>query len=288
MNISSMTAKIIAGIITVILAPVVGGLLNGIDRKISARMQSRQGPPITQPFYDVIKLFGKERIAVNRFQDIYVIVYALFIATGAVMLFTGQDLLMLVFVLAIGDVALVMGAMSVRSPYSRIGAEREIIQIMAAEPVIILTVIGIYLVNNSFLGSYIYTKDKPLLFSLPLLFIALLIVLTIKLRKSPFDFSSSEHAHTELLRGFTTEFSGFQLAMIEIGEWIETVVMLGLVAIFWAQPIWAGILIAVAAYLIEILVDNVSARTTWGWMLKFVGIVGLCLSIANIIWLYLR
>lgn len=283
-----MTAKIIAGIITVILAPVVGGLLNGIDRKISARMQSRQGPPITQPFYDVIKLFGKERIAVNRFQDIYVIVYALFIATGAVMLFTGQDLLMLVFVLAIGDVALVMGAMSVRSPYSRIGAEREIIQIMAAEPVIILTVIGIYLVNNSFLGSYIYTKDKPLLFSLPLLFIALLIVLTIKLRKSPFDFSSSEHAHTELLRGFTTEFSGFQLAMIEIGEWIETVVMLGLVAIFWAQPIWAGILIAVAAYLIEILVDNVSARTTWGWMLKFVGIVGLCLSIANIIWLYLR
>ena len=283
-----MAAKIIAGIIVVILAPIVGGLINGIDRKISAHMQGRKGPPITQPFYDVIKLFGKERIAVNKVQDIYVIVYALFIAAGAVMLFTGQDLLMLVFVLAIGDVALIMGAMSVRSPYSRLGAQREIIQMMAAEPVIIFTAIGVYLVNHSFLASYVYSNGKPLLFSLPLQFIALLVVLTIKLRKSPFDFSSCEHAHSELIRGFTIEFSGFQLAMIDVGEWTESVVMLGLVGMFWAQPIWTGVLFAAIAYLIEILIDNISARTTWAWMLKFVGIAGICLSVANMIWLYLR
>ena len=44
----------------IVLAPFIGGLLEGIDRKISARMQRRVGPPITQPFMDVAKLFNKE------------------------------------------------------------------------------------------------------------------------------------------------------------------------------------------------------------------------------------
>lgn len=284
----NLFAKIIIGIIVVVFSPVVGGLLSGIDRKISARMQGRQGPPIMQPFYDVLKLFGKERIAVNKMQDVYAIIYLLFNAVAAVMLFIGSDLLMLVFVLAIGDVALIMGAMCVRSPYSRIGAQREIIQMMASEPVIILMAVGIYLVNHSFLGVYVYASSTPLLASLPLQFIALLIILIIKLRKSPFDFSSSHHAHQELIKGLMMEYSGFQYAVIEIGEWFELVLLLGFVAILWAQPIWAGILLAALSYLLLILVDNISARTTWGWMLKVAGFAGIGLSIANIVWLYLR
>jgi formate hydrogenlyase subunit 4 len=288
MDMNFLPNKIIFGILIVVLAPLVGGLLSGIDRKVTARMQGRQGPPIIQPFYDVIKLFGKERIAVNKMQDIYVISYLLFNAAAAVMLFTGSDLLMLVFVLAIGDVSLVMGAMSVRSPYSRIGAQREIIQMMASEPVIILTAVGVYLVNHSFLGIYVFANSKPLIFSLPLQFIALLVALTIKLRKSPFDFSTSHHGHQELIKGLTMEYSGFQLAIINVGEWIELVLLLGFVGVLWAQPFWAGLLLAAIAFLLEILVDNISARTTWAWMLKVAGFAGLGLSIANIIWLYLK
>ncbi|MGZ3635594.1 MAG: NADH-quinone oxidoreductase subunit H, partial [Syntrophales bacterium] len=44
--------------LTLVGAPIVGGLLFGIDRKITARMQGRYGPPIIQPFYDFIKLLG--------------------------------------------------------------------------------------------------------------------------------------------------------------------------------------------------------------------------------------
>lgn len=272
----------------VIVAPIFGGLLTGIDRKISAHMQSRIGPPILQPFYDMFKLFAKERFAVNNMQDICVIIYLLFTAASAVMLFTGQDLLIFVFVMAIGDVALIMGAMSTRSPYSRIGAQREIIQMMISEPVIIFVVIGAYLVNGSFLSSYIYSSDEHLIFDLPLLFIALLIILTIKLRKSPFDYSSSHEAHQELIRGLTIEFSGSQLALINIGEWFEVVIYLGLVALFFAQPFYVGAIIALVAFLLEILVDNICARVNWAWMLKAVGATGIGLSVANLVWLYLR
>lgn len=285
---SQLTVEIIKAILVVLLAPVAGGLLSGLDRKITAHMQGRQGPPVTQPFYDVAKLLGKERVAVNKMQDVYALSFLIFTAAALVMLLTGQDLLMTVFVLAFGSVALIMGAMSVRSPFSRVGAQREIIQLMAAEPVIILTAVGVYLTNGSFMASRVFAEPTPLIVSLPLQFLALLLILTIKMRKSPFDFSTSHHGHQELIKGLTMEFSGFQLAAIEIGEWLETVLLLCLVAMFWSQPLWVGVLLAVAAFVLELVIDNISARTTWTWMLKIVLIFGLGLSVANIVWLYLR
>lgn len=285
---SHIGIEILTGIAVLIGAFIAGGLISGLDRKISAHMQGRKGPPVIQPFYDVIKLLGKQRFAVNIMQDIYAAGFLIFTAAAVVLLFTGSDLLMIVFVMAFGSVSLIMGAMSVRSPYSRIGGQREIIQLMAAEPVIILMAVGVYLVNGSFMVKAIMTKSSPLIASMPLSLIALLVVLTIKLRKSPFDFSTSHHGHQELIKGLTMEFSGFQLATIEIGEWLETVLLLGLVGLFWANPIYIGVIIAVVAYLLEIIIDNISARTTWSWMLKVVAVLGFGLSTINLIYLYLR
>lgn len=52
----------------ILLAPGVGGLLQGVDRKATARMQGRQGPPLLQSFYDVGKLLGKETKYMNHIQ----------------------------------------------------------------------------------------------------------------------------------------------------------------------------------------------------------------------------
>ena len=59
----------IAVILYVLFAPVLGGLMEGVDRKISARMQGRIGPPILQPFYDVIKLFNA--VLVIQLKDLH-------------------------------------------------------------------------------------------------------------------------------------------------------------------------------------------------------------------------
>lgn len=275
-------------VVTFIAAPFIGGLLNGIDRKITARMQNRQGPPILQPFYDVLKLFGKERIIVNSTQMVYVIGYFLFALASLAMLVLKQDLLMLIFIMAFANIALIMGAMSVRSPYSKIGAQREIIQMMAYEPVLLFMVVGVYITTGSFMIDSIFELENPLLFNLPLVFLAFLYVLTIKLRKSPFDFSTSHHGHQELVKGLTTEFSGPQLAIIEVTHWYELVLLLGLISLFFAKPIWVGILISLACYFVEIVIDNISARVTWKWMLKATGLVGIGVALTNIIWLYIK
>jgi formate hydrogenlyase subunit 4 len=191
------------------------------------------------------------------------------------------------FILAFSGIALIMGASSIRSPYSKIGAQREIMSMMAYEPVLLLMVVGVYKATGSFMISGIFEHEKPLLFSLPLVFLSFLFILTIKLRKSPFDFATSHHGHQELIQGLTTEFSGTQLALIELTDWIDLVLFMGLISLFFAQPLWVGILIALVCYFIEILVDNVSARMTWQWMVKITWVAGIGVALVNIIWMYL-
>ena len=226
---------VIGAILFLILAPLAGGLIAGIDRKLTARMQGRVGPPILQPFYDVGKLFEKEDVVVATAQNFYVLAYLAFIALSGALFFAGGDLLLIIFAFTLAHVFLVLGAYSAHSPYSHIGAERELIQVMAYEPMIILAAVGLYMVSGSFYVSDIATSAVPAIVYLPGVFLGLLVILTIKLRKSPFDIATSHHAHQEVVKGVTTEFSGSTLGQIEIAHWYENVFLLGLVYLFFAD-----------------------------------------------------
>jgi len=274
-------------IATIVLAPIVGGLLFGIDRRITARLQGRFGPPILQPFYDLFKLLGKESIAVSNMQFVWIYAYLILMIASLLCLVLQSDFLVLVFLLGFAGVSLVLGGFSTKSPYSHFGANRELLQILAYEPVLLLLAIAIYAQNGTFLISTIVSNQQPLLLSLWPLFIAVLYVLTIKMRKSPFDISTSHHAHQEIVKGVTTEYSGPFLALYELAEWYEIVLVLGIIVLFWANPLWIGLLIAFAAFLLELVVDNIAARMTARWMVRLSWSVGLTLGILNIAYLYI-
>ncbi len=137
-------------ILYIILAPFIGGLIAGVDRRISARMQSRYGPPILQPFYDIFKLMNKSSIAVNPQQRLYIICFIVFVIISGAIFFGGGDLLLAIFALTLASIFLIIAAYSTFSPYAYIGAEREMLQIMAYEPMVILTTVGMYMVTKSF------------------------------------------------------------------------------------------------------------------------------------------
>jgi ech hydrogenase subunit B len=278
-------ALILAGLVA---APLVGGLINGFDRILTARFQARVGPPVVQPFYDVVKLLGKEKMVVNVWQAFCAYGYLAATAISVVLFFLQSDLLLILFIQAVGAVFLVVGALSSASPYSQVGAHRELLQILSYEPLLVLVTVGIYLETGSFKIRQVYSWDEPLLLKLPFLFVVLGYALTIKLRKSPFDLSTSHHGHQELVKGLLTDYSGPFLALTEIGHWFEVVLILGLCSLFWATS-WMGMITIVAAtYFLEIMIDNVSARMTWRWMLGYVWAIGLTLSVVNLVWLYVR
>jgi ech hydrogenase subunit B len=267
-------------------APIVGGLLVGLDRILSARMQSRWGPPLLQPFYDVAKLFRKETIVVRRSQNFYVYFFFVFMVFTTVLFFTGGDILLTIFALTLASIFLILGAYKASSPYSFIGAERELILMMAYEPMVLLTAVGMYLVTRSFIVIDIARSPQLLVLSLPGLFVGFVITLVFKMRKSPFDISASHHAHQEIVRGITTEFSGRTLAFIEIAHWYETAVVLGMVALFFAAVPWLAAVAVAVVFVTVILIDNVFARVKWQLALASAWITAAALGVGNILVVY--
>ena len=281
-----MISNILKILGVLIISPIAGGIMAGLDRKVTARLQGRVGPPILQPLYDVIKLLLKENIAVSRFQNIYVLIYLAFIAASVVMLTMETDLLTIVFVFTVANVALITGAMGTGSPYAKVGALREIIAMLCYEPIVLLYVVGMYILSGSFRISSIAMMSKPMLVTMPVLYGAMVFVMIIKLKKSPLDLSTSHHGHQELVKGITTEYSGPALAVIEISHWYESIFLLGLMFLFFKQNVPVGLLVAAAAYAGTILIDNTCGRLTWQWMVKVTWGIVIELCAVNILFLY--
>jgi ech hydrogenase subunit B len=278
--------NIVWAIVFVLVAPVIGGLVSGIDRKITAHMQGRVGPSIFQPFYDVGKLFEKENAVVNETQIFYVVCYIIFIAFTGALFFGGGDLLLVIFALTLAQIFLVLGAFAANSPYSYVGAERELLQIMAYEPMVILTAVGMFVATRSFNVVDIATSTTPVVLLIPGIFLGFLYVLTIKLRKSPFDISTSHHAHQEIVKGLTTEFSGPTLGLIEIAHFYETVFLLGFIYLFFGWNPLVGVVAVVLIYLLEILIDNTNARVKWQLVVKSSWMIAAIVSVINLAALY--
>jgi Formate hydrogenlyase subunit 4 len=269
---SIIAIRILSAAAFVILAPLVGGLLDGVDRKITARMQGRVGPPILQPFYDVIKLMNKQLLDVERMQGLIILSFLFFMIFTGALFFAGVDMLLCMFALSTAEMFLILAATITHSPYSYIGSQRELMQMFCYEPMILLVPIGFYLATGSFkaIGT-IMSATSPIIYT-PGFFIAFIVVLTIKFRKSPFDFSTSHHAHQEVIKGITTEMVGIRYAFMTIAEWYETVFLLAIVGLYFVNQNWwsylIGLAVILAVYFFEILIDNTSARVKWGTMLR--------------------
>ena len=285
---NTVVIKIIWAVAYLLLAPLIGGILEGFDRKISARMQRRVGPPLLQPFYDVGKLLHKQTINVTKSQSFLMLSYLIFMMITGVMFFIGTDILMCMFVLSTAAMFLYFASTVTSSPYSTIGASRELIQMMAYEPAVLLTCVGFYVVRKTFEVDSIIKADDSAIKYLPGVFVAFVFVLTIKMRKSPFDISTSHHANQEVIKGVTAELGARNLAYFQITEWYENVLLMGIVGLFIinSNPISIPVAIAVVLfiYFLEILIDNCSARMKYGNMLFLAWTVTLIASGCNI-WL---
>lgn len=284
---TAMVKPLISVFAYILLAPFAGAILAGIDRKISARMQGRQGPPIMQPLYDVGKLLKKETRITNSVQVVYLVTFLIFIIITGAMFFAGMDLLMVFFILTTANLFLVVAAYASGSPYAAMGANRELMQMMAYEPMVLIFSVGLYVITGTFrVDEIVSSYHLPAIVYLPGIFIGFVFILTIKLRKHPFDLSTSHHAHQEMVKGITTEFSGEMFAITEVAHWYESVFLMGVVGLFFLNAKWWSILIALAgisiAYFVMILVDNTNARMKWQKMFRNSWLVTIIVGALNV------
>ena len=268
-----MTAfSMICVVIYLLFAPFIICVLSGVDRIVTARMQGRRGPKLMQPWYDLIKLFSKESTAVNSIQKILVMAHCFFAIFSGAIFFAGGDILLVLFALTMAEVFLILGAYSVNAAYSEIGAQRELLQMMAYEPMTLLTAAGFYLAAGSFRVTDIISGSIPLILKMPGFFIGFCFVLVVKLRKSPFDLATSHHANQEVIKGLTGDLSGPAYGFSLLAELYEEALMLGMAGLFFLTAdrmsiIAVFVAIAVIMFIMS-LIDNIFPRVKWETLLK--------------------
>ena len=96
----------------------MGGLIDGIDRKLSARMQGRVGPRLLQPFYDVAKLLRKAPASVNTMDDTYMACALIFTVVGGGIFVSGSNTLLCAFMVTLAAIFVVLASASTQSPFA--------------------------------------------------------------------------------------------------------------------------------------------------------------------------
>ena len=201
---------------------VIGGLLSWFDRKITAKVQFRKGPPLLQPFYDFIKLMGKETILPTKgasFTFLAAPVFAVFgAAISAVFILlpvfnieTGfmGDIIVIIYLLNIPSLTYIIGAVASGNPLASVGASREMKMILSYEVPFLLVLTSIIIksgmtIKFSEIIAY-QAQNGAFIGSLSGIigFIVALFCIQAKLGLVPFDIAEAEG---EICDGITIEF----------------------------------------------------------------------------------
>ena len=204
-----------------LLAP----FFDGVIRRVAARVQSRQGPPLMQSLYDVLKLLGKENIDSSgmlpfrlaplvAFASILCVISILPLAGRPTALTHYADTLSLIYLLTLGGVAVLMGAFSSKNIYALIGASREMTTMIMVEPILfMILLLGVLKTGSLDLGTVLYgASAKDYGWPGALMVIVSLFALQAFVGRQPFDIAEAEQ---EILGGPFIEYSGPNYALFK-------------------------------------------------------------------------
>ncbi len=250
--------------ILIILAPFIGGLVYGCERKLKARFQGRKGPPLLQPFFDFFKLANKRTVVVHDFHARLGVLHFVAVYMSLLLLFFGSDLLIVIFVHLCATLFLVSAAYSANSVFSHIGASRELVVVSIYEPIFVICAVVFSLSGGSFDVSHIISSS-PAFFHYPVVFVALLAAIALKLKKSPFD---AAEAHQEIVGGAEIEYSGLYFEAIYTAKWLDYILAYSFCFLFGGSNFVLGGCLAVFAFVVINIIDNSTARLKYEDVVK--------------------
>ncbi len=220
---------ILNGALALLLAPLYEGLL----RKLRAAIHSRVGPPVRQPYLDLLKLLGKEDLRTSR-GWLYgaapsvalaaSLLLAMFVPMGTnpPLGFAG-DIIVLLYVATLGAVMVMLAAFGSGSPYAYVGGSREMMMLLTVEPVLVVAlVVAAVKAGTLSIGGILewHAQSGPTI-SMVIAGVAFFLGLQAQAGKLPFDIPEADQ---EIMGGSLVEQSGPRLALFRWGMWIRQLV----------------------------------------------------------------
>ncbi len=269
-----------------VFTTIAGFIAYWIVRKVSALVQWRVGPPLLQPFYDVVKLIGKETLIpedaqqgifigapVVGFAGVLLLSTMLWLITLRQVAFVG-DIIVAIYLMVLPSLALILGASASASPHSAVGTSREMKMVMGYELPLVLALIVVIIKSGGELNIARISEHAPVLsISGFIAFVVSLLCVQAKLGFVPFDIAESE---TELASGILIEYSGPLLAVWKLMQTIMIVALpLFLVMVFMGGfgisgwPLVWGIGKYVLILVLIILIKNTNPRLRIDQAMRF-------------------
>jgi formate hydrogenlyase subunit 4 len=236
MNARGLLSMTLDGVLNVTVVLLLAPLLEGLIRKLTARIQSRQGPPIRQPYFDLLKLLGKEDIesgtspAMQRFAAYLALACVLTLACLVPMgtqapMRTAGDVFLLVYLLTLCGVSTLIAGLAAGSTYSLVGISREMMTMVALEPLLAIAIIVGAIHAGSFRLDAVLNGSPYAGSGLPWSGILMLSVMLLSfqafVQRVPFDISEAE---TEVMEGPLVEYSGPKLALFKYAQMAKLVI----------------------------------------------------------------
>lgn len=236
---------IAGGLANVGMVLLVAPLAQGVLRKITARIQSRQGPPLLQSYFDLLKLLGKEDIesgecpVMQRFAAYLslaiVLTLACFLPMGfAAPLGGAADAILLIYLLTLSGICTLLAGLAAGSTYSLLGVSREMMTMIALESLFAVALVVGAVHTNSFRLDRVLNGSVYGAVGIPwsgvIMLGAMLLSFQAFVQRVPFDISEAE---TELMEGPLAEYSGPKLALFKYAQLAKLIVYCALfVALF--------------------------------------------------------
>jgi len=269
---------IVGSLVNVGMVLAFAPLFQGVLRKVTARIQSRQGPPVNQPYLDLLKLLGKEDIesgeapVLQRFAAYLPLAVLLCVACLVPMGFSAPlsgsgDAILLVLLLTLSSICTLLAGLASGSTYSLIGINREMMTMITLEPLFAVAIVmgalhkGTFQLDDVLSGS-VYGTNGLALSGFAMLVIMLLAFQAF-VGRAPFDISEAE---TEIMEGALVEYSGHKLALFHYAGMAKLVVYSALfVALFvpWGSqlPLLVSFVLFWAKVCVMVLLVTLIAAT---------------------------
>src|SRR3990170_2892536 len=229
-----------------LLVLALAPLLTGFVRKVKARLLLRQGPPLIQPYRDLIRLLRKDVVLADNASWLfratpYLIFAATWVAASLVPTFgTGlmfswsADLIAIIALLGSARFFLALAGLDVGTAFGGIGSSREVMIASLAEPAMLMIVFTLALVAGSTqlstMAGYLVSSEVGLRVSLGMALIALIMVAIAENSRIPVDNPATHLELTMVHEAMVLEYSGRHLALIDLAAALKLLVYTSLIA----------------------------------------------------------
>ncbi len=262
-----------------LLVLLLSPLFTGFVRKVKARLLRRQGPPLSQPYRDLIRLMRKEVVLAESASWLFrVIPYIVFAGTWVAaslvptfrsgLLFSwSADLIALIALLGSARFFLALAGLDVGTSFGGIGSSREVMIASLAEPAMLMIMFTLALIAGStqlsIMAAYMVSGEVGLRVSLGLALLALIMVAIAENARIPIDNPATHLELTMVHEAMVLEYSGRHLALIDLASELKLLLYVSLICCLFAP--WgiappnggaAEIALGVASYVAKLMVGG--------------------------------